>query len=139
MNGSCTDPFYITLLTRQKIVPNVTHGHLQGDNTKRVEVETKRRESMRKRWRGNAHEKKEDSFVVLFLLPIFQFEGHTLIRWCCSWNYKVFAFHSLVSFHHSLLRYQPLPHYLHHLYLSFLLGIPVHILTKTHTTGKSTF
>ena len=84
MNGSCTDPFYITLLTRQKIVPNVTHGHLQGDNTKRVEVETKRRESMRKRWRGNAHEKKEDSFVVLFLLPIFQFEGHTLIRWCCS-------------------------------------------------------
>ena len=132
LNGSCTDPFYITLLTRQKIVPNVTHGHLQGDNTKRVEVETKRRESMRKRWRGNAHEKKEDSFVVLFLLPIFQFEGHTLIRWYRSWNYKVFAFHSLVSFHHSLLRYQPLQHYLHHLYLPSLFGIPVHILTKTY-------
>ena len=50
----------------------------------------------------------------------------------CSWNYKVFAFHSLVSFHHSLLRYQPLQHYLHHLYLPSLLGIPVHILTKTY-------
>ena len=78
-------PFDVTLPTQQQqIVPNVTHGHLQGDNTKRVEVENKGRESMVKRWRGNAHEKKEDSFVVLFLLPIFQFEGHTLIRWCCS-------------------------------------------------------
>ncbi len=38
--------FYITLYTQQQIVPNVTHGHLQGDNTKRMEVENKGRESI---------------------------------------------------------------------------------------------
>ena len=40
------DPFYLTLYAQQQIVPNVTHGHLQGDNTKRMEVENKGRESI---------------------------------------------------------------------------------------------
>ena len=65
-------PFDVTLPTQQQqIVPNVTHGHLQGDNTKRVEVENKGRESMVKRWRGNAHEKKEDSFLECYFCYLF--------------------------------------------------------------------
>ena len=103
MNGSCTDPFYITLLTRQKIVPNVTHGHLQGGNIEWKEVENTGRERICKRWRQTAHEKKEFFFLSVISVTYFSIWRPYVDQMVhCSWNYKVFSFHSLVSFHQSL-------------------------------------
>lgn len=59
--------------------------------------------------------KRSFSFLVLFRLPIFQFEGHTLIRWYTVHEITRYSPFILLFPFTNLLQYQPLPQHLHHL------------------------